>query len=218
MSCYEWEHGAITLPAGYAPKLRKELNDAVLTQIKKIVSETSAAWEVIKKVPASKRKMALYSMYEKMSEDAYMLMIQHKIVDGEWTEKITKPGLAAIKDSLVRNVAPYNSPNGKKNTVFRVGNDATILFDGNNITWDVPENNHATEHARAHPLAHVFFEFLNRVEWTSRSGGTIVGNDEYNSDDYSESGGGNYVVREYSRKKQLADRASRTAYRYGGRW
>lgn len=50
------------------------------------------------------------------------------------------------------------------------------------------------------------FRYLERVTWTSRSGGQIIGNDEYNRDSCEAGGGGNYVVREYSTKHNQATR------------
>lgn len=75
--------------------------------------------------------------------------------------------------------------------------EPSIRFEGRKVVWTVPENNHACEHARVHPLAEAFFKLLDGVRWTRGSGGVIVGNNEYNRDDQNVGGGGNYVVSEY---------------------
>lgn len=75
--------------------------------------------------------------------------------------------------------------------------EASLRFEGRRAHWRVPENNHAREHARAHPLAVAFFRALGRVRWTRGSGGDIVGNDEYNRDSGYEGGGANYVTADY---------------------
>jgi len=41
------------------------------------------------------------------------------------------------------------------------------------------------------------------VEWTRGSGGTIIGNDEYNQDSDAVGGGGNYVCYEFGPRKKV---------------
>jgi len=65
------------------------------------------------------------------------------------------------------------------------------------IEWRVSENNRAVERAHGHPVSKAFFSELNRVNWTSKTGGVFVGNDEYNREDYSAGGGGNYITKYY---------------------
>lgn len=80
-------------------------------------------------------------------------------------------------------------------TKFRIQcGESSISFDKRVVVWSVPENNHAREHGRTHPLARVLFETLGSVRWTRGTGGDIVGNDEYNRDSRDEGGGGNYVL------------------------
>ena len=67
-------------------------------------------------------------------------------------------------------------------------------------SWDVDENNHACESARRTPIGRAFFRALGRITWTRGSGGTIVGNDEYNREGGGEGEGGHYVTGEYGAK------------------
>jgi hypothetical protein len=86
------------------------------------------------------------------------------------------------------------------------GHQKIISFDDGCITldykthcvcWDVPENNRASEHARDELVARALFRALEQIKWVRGSGGTIVGNDEYNRDSRGVGGGGNYEVAYY---------------------
>lgn len=85
-----------------------------------------------------------------------------------------------------------------------------ITFDpkAKTVTWSVPENNHARDHAREHPIAQALFRALRAVKWTRGSGGQIIGNDEYNRDSHYEGGGGNYVVEEFGPQKKSRTRVA----------
>ena len=212
MSCHEWEHGEIKLPTGVAAKLKAHLNVAADRHIDALVKETGAAWDQLKAVTPSKRQEVYFRL--QISEDASMLLQRHTYNEQtrRWDTKFAKPTLAAIKKSVVDRVAPWGAgDNAPKYLTFKLGCEASITFKGaNTVVWDVPENNHAVERANQHPLAEAFFDYLERrVEWTSRSGGTIVGNNEYNRDDQDAGGGANYVVREYSKKAVAERRAAR---------
>jgi hypothetical protein len=193
MSCYEWEHGKIKLPSGYAPKLRAALSNEVDRQAAKLRAETDRAWNAVKKFSGKKRESEfqkmLWSHTPTLSEEASSLMSRW-----DWQKKtsiVHRPSNEEIKKSLVSR---YNG-----NQVFHCGSDATITLKGNAVEWSVPENNHATEHAREHALASTLFGFLSRVQWTARSDGEIVGNNEYSREDNSLGGGGNYLVDRYGR-------------------
>lgn len=94
--------------------------------------------------------------------------------------------------------------------------DGSIHLDpkAHTLTWAVSENNHAVESARASFMGQTLFALLSKVEWTRGSGGTIVGNDEYNRDNAHEGGGANYVTARYafkSKAEREAEAKARTA-------
>lgn len=121
---------------------------------------------------------------------------------GGW-DRTTQTNLPAPKRVTVPTVAGLEGYGIKKMTnrddTFEVrGGDgyeeATISFNDRKVTWSVQENNRAVERAHQAPMARVFFGELGKVKWTRGTGGTFVGNDEYNRDNYESGGGANYTT------------------------
>ena len=215
MSCYEFETGTIKLPTGYASKLRAALTREADAHIDTLLRESTEVYSKVQHLSPASRLKALVSM-PNISEQVHSTLVQWRVnpKTGKHTAKVVKPSKASITRSLVGRVADHWEPTGPKRLTFHV-NGGTITFTGTNtVEWNVPEGNHAVEYARSHPVAQEFFRFLDTVEWTSRSGGTIVGNNEYNREDLSIGGGGNFEVRTYSRADMLARRAASRSRRY----
>mgnify|MGYP001216254049 CR=1 FL=1 len=210
MSCYAWEHGTITLPSGQAPLLRKALTEAAEKRIATLSADAAAAWDLLRVLPAAKRAQVAGwdSRFDRLDPEAVWLLQRCGAKAGKtgWA----RPTQKAIRESVVTRSKDFD---GVTATVFHLG-EASIALRGNTVTWSVPENNHAPERAANHPLAGVLFDFLSRVPWTSRSGGQIVGNDEYHRDSYDAGGGGNYVVRDYGK----ASKRRPAALNAGRRW
>lgn len=112
--------------------------------------------------------------------------------DGLLVKKILKPKKSDYKQLPLTRDCTIDLP------------DASITLNNKTktVTWDVPENNHARAHARGHYVAKALFRALDRVDWKRGSGGQIVGNDEYNRDNYESGGGGNYTIATYPPPKQ----------------
>ena len=196
MSRYAWEHGTITLPSGQATVLRKVMTQAAESRIAALTADTNRGWDYLKSLtPAKRRAVNTWdATLDRLNEDAVWLLQRYD--DKTRSTSWARPTQKAIRDSVVRRNKDHT---GATATVFRCGSEATITLVGNTVIWDVPENNHAPERAGDSPLAAALFRYLDRVQWTSRSGGEIVGNDEYNRDcDYA-GGGGNYIVRQYGK-------------------
>ena len=80
------------------------------------------------------------------------------------------------------------------------------------VSWRVEENNHARDTAREHHMGRAFFAALSKVEWVRGTGGTIVGNDEYNRDSEYDGGGGNYVTGSFGTESKAKVRARRYSW------
>lgn len=191
MSKYEWERGTLKIPAKEFSKLRK----AVITEYNEHQDKLLlVALRNHAKILDAKKGKRNFNAYE-FAQSYNGLCLDHEVLRllfvydrdaGKY--KFRKPKKKDLDKKPV-----------SKDCVLELG-EASIEFDGKSrtVTWDVPENNHARERARKEPLAEFLFNRLNRITWTRGSGGTIVGNDEYNRDADYEGGGANYVTDEYS--------------------
>jgi len=192
MSRYDWESGTIKIPTKVFARFRKDFIDGYNSiQLRKL--DTLKAW----------REIALREGKGKRNYDFKDRMIrmtngyeEEVMVDGLFTFDNNKPKMPTRK--------MFNFVNGKTDHFNVDESSASISFNraDKTVTWSVYENNHACESARGTKEASLLFGLLNKVDFTRGSGGTIIGNDEYNRDDYCEGGGGNYVTATYGKQKK----------------
>lgn len=223
MSCYEWERGTITIPskewAGFRKGLLEAWNKRQLELLERAKRVHAAIKAACKGKRGSKRDAALKAAIERHinhnDEDLSRLVVTYDREKRAYVLNGSQPQKKALKLFAVSKDAEIHLP------------DAYVSFrnKGRTVTWDVPENNHAREHARGHWFAQLLFERLGKITWTRGTGGKIIGNDEYNRDagrEY-EGGGGSYVTAEYrpltakeKREAEAARRRARSHYGYGG--
>jgi len=226
MSCYDWERGTIKIPAKDYPKVR----DAVIAAHNKVQTKRLT------------RALALHAkltslLKGKRGIDKHKFFTDSYYREDKGFPKNCLPSYEEDKEddnaawAIEASLFPYNSETrerrktptkpkkkdfplaNKATTRFSVG-EASVTFDpkAKTVRWAVDENNRAVERAGESWLARALFGALDKVTWTSRTGGKIVGNDEYSQDSDNEGGGGNYVNREYSKEKQEADKKMRRSY------
>lgn len=66
------------------------------------------------------------------------------------------------------------------------------------FTWSIPENNHSVDRAHDTPLGRLFFQALDKMQWTRNTGGTVRYTNEYMRDNMMERDGGDgYSERGY---------------------
>lgn len=237
MSCYEWEHGTITLPAKDWANFRKGLLMKWNAKQDEFLAEAERAFTAIKVASKGKRgdnrtkaiqetlaraaggRLSSWGFegdHERHDALGRMLFDRDARTYRLDLTTLHKPRKADLKRLKITQDCTIGLP------------DASVTFSNatKSVTWDVPENNHAKDHAHEHWFAKALFSALGWIAWTGRTGGQIVGNDEYNRDNRDSDGGGNYVTREFSKAKQAADRKYRAqqsrsygrSYGYGGRY
>jgi len=207
MSFYAWEEGTIVIPRAAWAKFRTTLIKAWNRDRLRLLEDAKRAKAAMVKAAKGKRGSKRDEAVEEALE-RHCGIQRGRIVDeraddcfeqlselffkgsGDWS-KIRIPKRAEL------GILPTS-----KDASIEVGGDASIRLSNKSHTmgWYVGENNKAPERAHRHPMARLLFSELNRMKWTRGSGGTIVGNDEYNQDSGAVGGGGNYVVAEYGPK------------------
>ncbi len=208
MSCYEWERGTIKLPSSAAVRLKGLVRD-LSNQLHTRVLELSQQWWDKNQTRSTRlfnQRLSQtqnrvwdgtgYRGHDLMEELAQNLMLE---VLQDLTYRLGPNGQGMRvaphkpRHADVDRVAPRANV---RTTSFRLG-EATVTFDGANMTWAVAENNHAVDVAHQHPIVGALFSELRRVAWTRGTGGVIVGNNEYNRDNREAGGGANYVTAQF---------------------
>lgn len=214
MSCYEWENGTLTLPSAAVAALKKELRDfgndlhdrvraeavrlhrevgkgtrSVATYRQRMHAAQRAGWDTRNRSTSWYAPARDAQVKDLATQCAYNVL-DWMLMDAERGGTIHQPTLADVN-----RVAPKYTNRDEHFAVLGTEGytEASISFDGRQVTWSVEENNHACERARESLMAGRFFDALSRVQWTRGTGGVIVGNDEYNRDNRESGGGGNYT-------------------------
>lgn len=205
MSCYEWETGTIIIPKDQWSNFRSELikswNDSQTSLFDQAVKAHALASEKAKGKRGTNRQNEILSAIAAYCNGKYndgwfsgsnpelfgdisSLILKWEGTHPNKTATLISPKKSDLQIFPITKSASFNLP------------DATIRLDNDlhSVTWDVPENNRAREHARNHPLGKKLFKLLNGITWKRGSGGDIIGNDEYNRDADYEGGGANYVT------------------------
>ena len=220
MSRYEWEQGEIVIPANQWAKFRTELlrkwNTTQTANWELAKKAHKAAKEAAKGKRGQNRTDAILNSLAKSaggSVDEWGYFKAPTIrVGGYWTS-VQTPDTAAEErwEMLTRHCLTVTTrtttlsktqPQKKafdikplsKSASFNCDDAHISLNNENNIViWHVSENNHACDYAHDWWFAKALFKALSKVKWTRNSGGSIIGNDEYNRDSYEMGGGANYV-------------------------
>jgi len=203
MSRYEWERGTILIPSDQWVAFRRKIIEAHNAEELRLFKLAEAVLATVKIQAKGKRgfdfERAIRDATGRCSTEnrpycddssavSRLLGMQPTFVDGKYV-MAKKPRSPKRKDLDLRPTSRGGLPmHGDEGTVTLNDVDRTV-------SWEVSENNRACERARAHPLGRALFAALDAVVWKRGSGGTIIGNDEYNRSDGDEEGrGGHYVT------------------------
>lgn len=210
MSRYDWESGTIKLSVKEFTKFRQHLVSAYNKALQEDFNELQKLYDKLKAAGKGKRKFNYAdALNEELNKEvrqpywgtAYAVNLQ--IIDRDFVAPllINKEGkLTTLKKGMFKGVTV-----GAKHDTFPPPDGLVHSDEGTLglapqskcISWTVSENNHACERARDSFFGKLLFKYLKTVEWTRNTGGTIVGNDEYNSDNKHAGGAENYIKDAY---------------------
>jgi hypothetical protein len=199
MSCYEWEDGSIKIPSGSWKGLKKTVRD---TWNEEQENKLRDALRIYEKLIAKGKGKRNFDYRAALNSESGSWKISHSLFPYNDRER-KKPLKPKKKDFPTV---------GNNHTEFNFDGEATISFNNKTKTvhWSVSENNHAIESARSHPVGTAFFRALSRITWTSKTGGVLSGNDEYNRDENRDyGGGGNYITQTFG---GIGDRAHKAKH------
>ena len=196
MSCYNWAQGTIKIPTKEWSSFRKKI-------IQKYNYYNSLSFDlsrnIFSKIKQDSKYKRNYNLYDNVWDSICiptdipssfrMLILDSLMTTNEDTNKwklILPKKKSFPKANLKTKQYPYFSLNSETKS----------------ISFYVEENNRAVEAAFQDQFVSYVFRLLDNMTWTRNSGGTIVGNDEYNRDCSHEGGGGNYSIKVYGIKKE----------------
>ena len=193
MSRYEWEGGTLTLPTAAVSPVRNALTDAANKHHDAVLAECLRLWNG----PIAKTSSA--KLYRERLNAALM------------SSRLTEPVSDAVGYVMEEITSTYRGGNGNprtprasdveiaapransRSTTFS-GGEWSIQIDGAKLTYRTGDNNHAIDHARAHPVVTAMFRVLAGTNWTRATGGVFAGNDEYNRESRDSGSGSNYIT------------------------
>lgn len=201
LSCYEWEEGTLKIPSSEWSDLKKSVRDAYNILQRKKYKKSLKFYEQLIGLSKGQRGFDF-------KKEAGMLLRSPEYNDIMY---ISTANMFSGKSNKPLKPKKKDFPEANNRTTKFYLDGCSIIF--NNETrealWFVPENNHARDYARTNPVAKVFLGRLEKIKWTTKTGGVFIGNDEYNQEARFEGGGGNYVTRSYG---GIGDRAGKRRF------
>ena len=210
MSNYEWERGEFLLPSAEFARVRQAVQAAVADHRKRVLAKTQGFWDGLtrkEKTDGEAYRAAVARFARERGDSAGPRGVF------SWTEREIREeqqdqaareaaidmlylkGHAAAPSRVLQSDMEVPT---SRTTTFSTP-DCSVTFDParRTATWNVPENNHARDDARASYLATAFFGAIGQVRWTHSTGGVITGNDEYTRGSRGAGDGANYVTAAY---------------------
>lgn len=186
MSNYEWEHAEITLPSAEVAPLKKALREAhnglrEAAKVRAHMLHDQASTRSLKKYRAFLNDLPYPRSPSWNVDDRARLSYAAESLARSIVRAVLDSGaVRKPTDADVEKVIPLLTNRSTYIPAISHGacHEGSVTFSGRVLVWDVDENNHAVEHARESVVGSLLFHLLDRIEWTSGSGGDVTYNSE----------------------------------------
>ena len=172
MSCYEEEAGTYSFPAGEYKRVKKELMDF---WDKELMANFTRAMNFYEKNANKKYDEAKHELLNSVNIETYTGMSQ--FLEKTKAGKIAKPKKSAL--------AKFKANFLMKNYRYFEFGEAGLYFndDTKTIRWQVDRNNRSVEDSKNYKMRKKFFDLLETVKWTNKTGGCTRYTNEYMEED-----------------------------------
>ncbi len=188
MSCYNWESGNIVIPKrayyGFKTAIIREHNRLEEERLLRIKSYVIKLKQATHNTRGENRKRLLAESAERLLPHEYNhpdVNIALECFNLKRSPQRKDVDFLPVRTSHYLQIDEWS---------------LSFNDDRHVVRWCITENNHAVERSNSQPLAVFTKQLLAKMKWTRRTGGLLIGNDEYNRDvrDYEEA---NYVTVSY---------------------
>jgi hypothetical protein len=221
MSKYGWERGEIKLPSADAVAFRHDLVNFYNNRQIILFAQAQNFYIQLKAQAKGKRNFDYEEAFRSLMTSSYRGYSRVEAFDVDGYDELSDALFPSIQTE--KGWMKSKKPKAPKKNQFKhaklsakglpVGHEASIEFKGSMVIWSVAENNHSVDRAHENSIAKHFFKRLADVKWTNRSGGSIVGNDEYNEESREAGRGGNYVTMRFGAEETNFKRTFKLQFR-----
>jgi hypothetical protein len=195
MSCYGWERGTVKLPAKEFTTFRKTLLERLELRQDKLLNIANDCYGQIKKLKPKNKQEFIHNALE------------YKNLSFSEQGQIKE---AILKDNKVLKPKKKDFKLDKKKDGFE-NSDLTVVLNKKDktVTYHTDDNNHSIDDARSCFLGETVLSLLNRVQYTSHTGGYLETQTEYDVD----AGCGARVSQTFGKYK-TSDKFKRMLYKF----
>lgn len=206
MSNFGEENGEVKLPVKEWKSFRDKIYQRYNYKLSELYEIATSIWSEMKEKKKGKRNVNLISLFNEVVQnhklaqttDIYDAWHFHHLIEYSLINdgKLTKP--------KKKDFAPKKASQGE--TLY--DDELSVRFDNKTKTihYNTQDNNHAVDRGRQSFLGSMVLKELERINYTSKTGGYFKASSEYNVDEFGNEGQSrvSYTFGKYNTNKKLA--------------